>query len=53
MTAPLKQTDRNLVLKCGFSSKLAKEGTGGAERGKEERREVSSLGVYCVNDPRY
>ncbi|XP_047498750.1 cytochrome c oxidase assembly factor 8-like [Penaeus chinensis] len=49
VTAPLKQTDRNLVLKCGFSSKLAKEGTGAAERGKEERREkqakYNSLGV--------
>lgn len=48
VTAPLKQTDRTLVLKCGFSSKFAKGegGRGGAERRKEERREVS--GRLCI-----
>lgn len=64
VAAPLKQTDRTLVLKCGFSSKFAKGegGRGGAERRKEERREkqanYNSLGVNpqdvkcdCIGPP--
>ncbi|XP_042892925.1 cytochrome c oxidase assembly factor 8-like [Penaeus japonicus] len=62
VTAPLRKTERNLVLKCGFSSKFTKERRGDGDKGKGERNQkqarYNSLGVNpqevkcdCIGPP--